>query len=51
MCPAAEALPPEVEGKARSVPGVSDVQLDLVWEPPWNPSMMSEAAKLDLGMV
>jgi FeS assembly SUF system protein len=51
MCPAAEALPPEVEQKARSVAGVRDVQLDLVWEPPWNPSMMSEAAKLDLGMV
>ena len=51
MCPAAEQLPPEVETKARSVPGVSSVQLDLVWEPPWNPSMMSEAARLDLGMV
>jgi FeS assembly SUF system protein len=51
MCPAAEALPPEVETKARGVPGVSGVQLDLVWDPPWNPGMMSEAAKLDLGMV
>jgi FeS assembly SUF system protein len=51
MCPAAEQLPPEVESKARSVPGVTQVQLDLVWDPPWNPGMMSEAAKLDLGMV
>jgi FeS assembly SUF system protein len=51
MCPAAEQLPPEVETKARSVAGVSSVQLDLVWDPPWNPSMMSEAARLDLGMV
>jgi FeS assembly SUF system protein len=51
MCPAAEQLPPEVESKARGVPGVSSVQLDLVWDPPWNPSMMSEAARLDLGMV
>jgi FeS assembly SUF system protein len=51
MCPAAEQLPPEVEGKARGVAGVSDVKLDLVWDPPWNPAMMSEAAKLDLGMV
>jgi FeS assembly SUF system protein len=51
MCPAAEQLPPEVESKARSVDGVKDVQLDLVWDPPWNPGMMSEAAKLDLGMV
>ena len=51
MCPAAELLPPEVETKAREVPGVSSVRLDLVWDPPWNPDMMSEAAKLDLGMV
>jgi FeS assembly SUF system protein len=50
MCPAAEELPPEVETKARAVEGVSSVQLDLVWDPPWNPSMMSEAARLELGM-
>ena len=37
-------------GKARGVAGVSDVKLDLVWDPPWNPSMMSEAARLELGM-
>jgi len=51
MCPAAEMLPTEVESKARSVEGVSSVQLDLVWDPPWTPDIMSEAAKLDLGMV
>jgi FeS assembly SUF system protein len=51
MCPAAEELPPEVESKARSVEGVSSVTLDLVWDPPWNPGMMSEAAKLELGMI
>ena len=51
MCPAAEMLPPEVESKARSVEGVSSVQLDLVWDPPWTPDRMSEAAKLELGMV
>ena len=51
MCPAAEELPPEVESKARSVEGVSSVTLDLVWDPPWNPGMMSEAAKLELGML
>jgi FeS assembly SUF system protein len=50
MCPVAESLPPEVETKARGVEGVSAVQLDLVWDPPWNPDMMSEAAKLELGM-
>jgi FeS assembly SUF system protein len=51
MCPAAEELPPEVETKARSVPGVTSVQLDLVWDPPWSPDMMSDAARLDLGMI
>jgi len=51
MCPVAEDLPPEVEFKARSVAGVSSVQLDLVWDPPWSPDMMSEAAKLELGML
>jgi len=51
MCPAAEELPPEVETKARNVPGVTSVQLDLVWDPPWSPDMMSDAAKLDLGMT
>jgi FeS assembly SUF system protein len=48
MCPVAETLPPEVEAKARAVEGVSNVELDLVWEPPWSPSMMSEAARLEL---
>jgi len=51
MCPAAEELPPEVETKARSVEGVTSVTLDLVWDPPWSPAMMSEAAKLELGML
>jgi FeS assembly SUF system protein len=50
-CPAAEALPPEVETKARGVPGVTAVELELVWDPPWTPERMSEAAKLELGMV
>jgi FeS assembly SUF system protein len=50
MCPVAETLPPEVEAKVRAIPGVSDVELELVWDPPWSPSMMSEAARLELGM-
>ena len=50
MCPVAETLPPEVEAKARTVAGVAEVRLDLVWDPPWDPSMMSEAARLELGM-
>ena len=51
MCPAAELLPPEVEARARSVAGVTSVELELVWDPPWTPDRMSEAARLDLGMV
>ena len=51
MCPVAEILPPEVEAKAGAVPGVEGVELELVWDPPWNPGMMSEAARLELGMV
>ena len=50
MCPVAETLPPEVEEKVRMVDGVSSVELELVWDPPWNPDMMSEAAKLELNM-
>ena len=46
MCPVAESLPPEVEQKLRAVPGVAHVDVELTWEPPWNPSMMTEAAKL-----
>ena len=50
MCPVAETLPPEVEHKVRTVPGVNEVELELVWEPPWSPDMMSEAARLTLNM-
>lgn len=50
-CPAAEAIPPEIESKVRCVAGVTEVKLELVWEPPWTPDRMSEAAKLQLGML
>ncbi len=49
-CPVAGSLPPEVEARVAGVPGVRSVRVDLVWDPPWNPSMMSEAARLELGM-
>jgi len=49
-CPVAGSLVPEVEGKTRLVPGVTDAKVQLVWDPPWDPSMMSDAAKLQLGM-
>ncbi len=48
-CPAAQTLPRDVETKSRAVPGVKSVTVDVVWTPPWNPSMMSEAARLELG--
>ncbi len=48
-CPAAQILPRDVETRARLVPGVRDVRVEVVWEPSWNPTMMSEAAKLELG--
>jgi metal-sulfur cluster biosynthetic enzyme len=51
MCPVAGTLPPEVEAKVAQVDGVTASTVDLVWDPPWEPSMMSEAAKLDLGMM
>ena len=50
-CPAVQSLPAEIESKVRAVTGVSDVKIDLVWEPPWDPSKMSEAARLQLGMM
>ncbi len=50
-CPAAGILPGEVESKARSVDGVKDVEFELTFDPPWNPDMMSEGAKLELGMM
>ena len=49
-CPAAVTLPAEVQGKVKSVEGVTDARVDLVWEPPWDKDRMSEAAKLQLGI-
>jgi FeS assembly SUF system protein len=49
-CPAAQSLPKEVEAKIRAIPGTTGVTVTIVWEPQWNPSMMSEAARLTLGM-
>jgi FeS assembly SUF system protein len=49
-CPVAGSLPPEVQLKIQGLPGVSSAKVDLVWEPPWDKSRMSEAAKLQLGI-
>lgn len=48
-CPVAGSLPGDVERKVRGVPGVSDVHVELVWEPAWSMDRMSEEAKLELG--
>lgn len=50
-CPVAGTLPVEVENKVAAVPGVADVKLELVWEPPYSMDMMSEAARLQLGLL
>ncbi len=49
-CPVAESLPKEVKDSIMNVEGVEKVELDLVWDPPWDKSMMSEAAKLELNL-
>jgi len=49
-CPAAISLPGEVEYKAKGIDGVSGVKVEVVWEPPWDMSKMTEAARLQLGM-
>jgi FeS assembly SUF system protein len=50
-CPAAGTLPGEVEDKITVIPGVKSVKVEVVWEPPWDKEMMSEAAKLQLGFL
>ena len=49
-CPVAESLPKEVKDNIMKIDGVSDVNLNLVWEPPWDKEKMSEAAKLELNL-
>ena len=49
-CPVAESLPKQVKDNIMKVEGVSDVNLNLVWEPPWDKDKMSEAAKLELNL-
>ena len=51
MCPVAESLPPEVEAKVRTVEGVAEARVEVTWDPPWSPDKMTEAAKLELGML
>jgi len=50
-CPAAQSLPVEVDQKVRQIEGVNDVHVAVTWDPPWDKSMMSEAAQLELGFL
>lgn len=50
-CPAAQSLPVEVDQKLREIEGVNDVHVSVTWTPPWDRSMMSETAQLELGML
>lgn len=50
-CPAAQSLPIEVDQKVRLIEGINDVHVAVTWNPPWNKSMMSEAAQLELGFL
>jgi FeS assembly SUF system protein len=49
MCPVAESLPPEVEERVSAIDGVAKASVEITWDPPWDPEMMSEAARLELG--
>ena len=50
-CPVAGSLPGEVEMRVKEVPGVTDARIELVWDPPWDKDMMTEAAQLTLGFL
>ena len=50
-CPVAESMPAEVELRVGAVPGVGDAEVNLVWDPPWDPQKMSDEARLELGML
>ena len=51
MCPVAETLPEEVKTKIEAIDGVTAAAVNVVWDPPWNPSMMTEEAQLELGII
>ncbi len=50
-CPAAESLPGEVQSKVKAIDGVSDARVELVWDPPWTPDRMTQAARLEAGLM
>ncbi len=50
-CPVAETMPDEIKLRLESIPSISHVDINLVWEPPWDPSRMTEEARLELGFI
>lgn len=50
-CPVAGSLPPEIEGKIKAIEGVTEAKVEVVWDPPWTPEKMTEAARLQLNMM
>jgi len=50
-CPVAESMPGEVELRIGAIPGIRDAEVNLVWDPPWDPAKMSDEARLELGML
>lgn len=50
-CPSAQSLPSEVRYRVKAVPGVTDAQVEIVWEPPWSMDKMSDVARLQLGLM
>jgi len=50
-CPVAESMPGEVELRVGAVPGIGDAEVELVWDPPWDPDKMTDEARLELGML
>ena len=50
-CPVAESMPGEVELRVGAVPGIGDAEVELVWDPPWDPQKMTDEARLELGML
>ena len=51
MCPVAGTLPPDIECRLRAIPGVTKARVEVIWDPPWSPDKMTEAAKLQLNMM
>ena len=50
-CPVAESMPSEIEVRIGAIPGVRDAEVVVTWDPPWDPSKMSDEARLELGML